>query len=306
MIRNLYTVTANEFPVVRKAKKNVNYFLQSIYAEIYKNYQGNDEWGRCAICGNFSRFKYTKLLDTNSKVATSCGWDEKFTEEINITNTLNCSWCSAKFRVRCPAESLLKYFWRGKIRSITELVNQMREDRLAWTTLETASVGGIFSDYRNLKGIVKSEYYDNVERGKSKDGVRSEDLQNLTFAANTFDAVISLDVFEHIPDVWKAFSEVRRVIKPGGVGIITVPIDIRIKTTTTIAKLENGEIKYFRKPAYHCDPLRHEGAPVFTEFGTDIKTKLKEMGYNVILDVYKTKRTNVAQFVILIKKFEYK
>jgi len=273
--------------------KNKKLFFESLY---------KDEWGRCANCGNFSRFKYSKLLNTNSKVVDSCGWDKKFTEEINITNTLNCSCCLAKFRVRCAAESLLKYFWQGKIKSITELVNQMQEDKLTWTALETASVGGIFSDYRNLEGIVKSEYFDDVERGKSKDGVRSEDLQNLTFDVNTFDAVISLDVFEHIADPWKAFSEVRRVLKPGGVGIITVPIDIRIKTTTTIAKVENEGIKYFRKPAYHCDPLREEGSPVFTEFGTDIKSKLREMGYNASLDVYNTQRTNVTQFVILIEK----
>jgi hypothetical protein len=284
-----YTAIINKLRII----KNKKLFFESIY---------KDEWGRCANCGNFSRFKYSKLLNTNSKVVDSCGWDKKFTEEINITNTLNCSCCLAKFRVRCAAESLLKYFWQGKIKSISELINQMQEDKLTWIALETASVGGIFSDYRNLKGIVKSEYFDDVERGKSKDGVRSEDLQNLTFDANTFDAVISLDVFEHIADPWKAFSEVRRVLKPGGVGIITVPIDIRIKTTATIAKVENGEIKYFRKPAYHCDHLREEGTLVFTEFGTDIESKLREMGYNASLDVYNTQRTNATQFVILIEK----
>lgn len=190
----------------------------------------------------------------------------------------------------------------GKILSITQLLKQVQEDRIAWTALETASVEDIFSNYRNLKSIVKSEYYDDVEKGKCKDGVRSEDLQNLIFDTNTFDAVISLDVFEHIADPWKGFSEVKRVIKPGGVGIITVPIDIRTKTTTTIATVENGGIKCYGKPAYHSDPLRPEGVPVLTEFGTDIENKLRKMGHNISLDVYKTKRTNVAQFVILLRK----
>lgn len=297
MIKDFYSTTVDKFPMIREAV----FFSQGIYADLDKNYRKNDEWGKCANCGNLSRFKYTKFIDTKSRVAESCGWDEKFTEEINITNTLNCSFCRAKFRIRCAAESLLKHFWQGKIKSITELVNQIQEGRLSWTALETSSRDGIFSDY-SMKNIVKSEYYDDVDRGKFKDGVRSEDLQDLTFEANVFDAVISLDVFEHIADPWKAFSEVRRVIKPGGVGIITVPIDNRNKTTTTIAEVENGKIKYYSKPAFHLDPLREEGTPVFTEFGTDIERKLREKGYSVALDAYRTKRTNVTQFVILIKK----
>lgn len=169
------------------------------------------------------------------------------------------------------------------------------------TILETAKEGGIFSDY-NSNNIIKSEYYDDVERGSYKDGVRSEDLQNLTFDSNTFDIVISLDVFEHIPDPWKAFSEVNRVLKPGGIGIITVPIDIRNQSTVTLAKVENGEVKYFREPSYHLDPLREEGALVFTDFGTDIVSNLIKMGYKASFDTYKTKNTNIVQLVMVMQK----
>jgi hypothetical protein len=283
-------------------KEQFRYFSQSIYSSINESYRAKDEWGICRNCGNFTRFTYSKMLDLNSKIVTSCGWDEKFTEEINITNTLNCLCCHAKFRVRCAAQSLLKSCWQGKFRCVSELVDYFEAKNPDWIALETASVGGIFSEYTKLKNIIKSEYYDDIERGKYKNGVRSEDLQNLTFDDNTFDAIISLDVFEHIADPWEAFSEVHRVIKPGGVGIITVPIDIRIKTTKTLAKAENGEIKYFRKPAYHGDPIREEGALVFTEFGTDIVNKLKEMGHNASFEIYKTRRTNVTQFAIVIKK----
>ena len=46
---------------------------------------------------------------------------------------------------------------------------------------------------------------------------------DLPFADNFFDVVISCDVFEHIEDHTKAASEVRRVLKPDGVLIFTVP-----------------------------------------------------------------------------------
>lgn len=44
----------------------------------------------------------------------------------------------------------------------------------------------------------------------------------LPFADDSFDAVISDNVFEHLPDVPAATSEIARVLRPGGVAIIVV------------------------------------------------------------------------------------
>ncbi|MGI8610199.1 MAG: class I SAM-dependent methyltransferase [Candidatus Dormibacteria bacterium] len=45
----------------------------------------------------------------------------------------------------------------------------------------------------------------------------------LHFADASFDVVIVSEVFEHIPEDQAAMAEVRRVLRPGGVGAITVP-----------------------------------------------------------------------------------
>jgi SAM-dependent methyltransferase len=45
------------------------------------------------------------------------------------------------------------------------------------------------------------------------------DAENLPFADNTFDVAIMDAVLEHIPNVANAFTEVARVLKPGGVFI---------------------------------------------------------------------------------------
>lgn len=45
----------------------------------------------------------------------------------------------------------------------------------------------------------------------------------MPFRAAAFDAMIGLDVFEHIEDDQKAFAEALRVLRPGGVLVLSVP-----------------------------------------------------------------------------------
>ena len=76
-------------------------------------------------------------------------------------------------------------------------------------------------------------------------GWRNEDLENQTFADETFDLVVSQDVMEHIFNPEKAFSEIARTLKPGGAHIFTVPIVKKEQPSSIRATLEaNGEINY--------------------------------------------------------------
>lgn len=47
--------------------------------------------------------------------------------------------------------------------------------------------------------------------------VRQDDVGALSFPDNYFDAVISVATFEHFPNLNAALSEIKRVLKPGGV-----------------------------------------------------------------------------------------
>jgi ubiquinone/menaquinone biosynthesis C-methylase UbiE len=49
------------------------------------------------------------------------------------------------------------------------------------------------------------------------------DAHRLPFADATFDAVIGLDVFEHLERDEEAFRQVQRILKPGGILILSVP-----------------------------------------------------------------------------------
>jgi len=52
---------------------------------------------------------------------------------------------------------------------------------------------------------------------------RVADIINLPFTNESFDVVTCFDVFEHVPDDVRAFHEVHRVLKPGGLLVFTVP-----------------------------------------------------------------------------------
>jgi SAM-dependent methyltransferase len=49
-------------------------------------------------------------------------------------------------------------------------------------------------------------------------------LQNTPFRDATYDFIFASHVLEHIPDDQKAIREIRRILKPGGIAILPVPV----------------------------------------------------------------------------------
>lgn len=50
------------------------------------------------------------------------------------------------------------------------------------------------------------------------------DLQDLSFADQSYDFVFASHVLEHVSDDIKAISEIRRILKPNGIAILPVPL----------------------------------------------------------------------------------
>ena len=47
--------------------------------------------------------------------------------------------------------------------------------------------------------------------------------QGIPFSAGTYDFVFCLEIMEHLPNPFGTFSEIHRVLKPGGVLVVSVP-----------------------------------------------------------------------------------
>ncbi|MEM1082212.1 MAG: class I SAM-dependent methyltransferase [Pseudomonadota bacterium] len=117
---------------------------------------------------------------------------------------------------------------------------------------------------------LSSYYCDNRPSSTSTSGIRNENLEALTFDTAVFDLVITQDVFEHIEHPVRAFSEVGRVLKPGGSHVFTIPFYPEQLTETRV-RIEHGQPVSEHELEYHGNPVDDNGSLVFTRFGFDLK-----------------------------------
>jgi ubiquinone/menaquinone biosynthesis C-methylase UbiE len=107
--------------------------------------------------------------------------------------------------------------------------------------------------------------------------VLCENLENLTFACNSFDIVITEDILEHVRNYRKALSEIHRVLKPGGKHIFTIPFSFVQKTIVRIDTSKDKDI-YLLPPEYHGDNLRQK-IIAYRNFGIDLYEDLQSIGF---------------------------
>ena len=131
---------------------------------------------------------------------------------------------------------------------------------------------------RNAKSLATSEYFADAPRGALRDGIRCEDVQNLAYAEASFDLVTHTEVLEHVPDDTRAFAELFRVLRPGGIMIFTVPMHEGPRTVER-ARLGDGGIEHLLEPVFHYDPLRRAGILAFRDYGGDILDRLRHAGF---------------------------
>ncbi len=209
---------------------------------------------RCSICGS------ANLADRS---------------ESNMREAFACLACYSLNRMEALARVMLARLAQSGEASMAELAFSPIISRIH----EFGFVGGIAETLSGQPWYSVSEYFDDVPPGEmGPNGIQCQDLGNLTFANESFDLVLSQDVMEHVPDPAKAFAETARVLRPGGSHVFTIPFDYALEHSVTRARITLGEVEHLHSPEYHGDPIRSQGALVFTDFGRDLVDIVRAAG----------------------------
>jgi SAM-dependent methyltransferase len=118
----------------------------------------------------------------------------------------------------------------------------------------------------------------------------NQNLERLTFADATFDIVITSDVMEHVRLADRAHEEIRRVLKPNGVYLFTVPVFVgfpnRLKHTALRVQLVDPDDPRKDVPLLEAEYHGDANSPgnrtlVYRNFGLDLDQSLQELGFDV-------------------------
>jgi SAM-dependent methyltransferase len=124
-------------------------------------------------------------------------------------------------------------FRTRKARKIMAVLREalVGQDLSSLRVLDVGASAGIIAGelgrvFREVVGIDIDE--EGIERGRqfltgSNQELRVGDAMNLPFEDESFDVAVLNHVYEHIPDARRAFDEIWRVLRPGGVVYVGAP-----------------------------------------------------------------------------------
>lgn len=73
--------------------------------------------------------------------------------------------------------------------------------------------------------------------------VQRVDMENIQFDDETFDFVIANHVLEHVSDVQRSLSEIRRILKPSGYAVLQTPYSQRLLSTWSDAGMDTPQAR---------------------------------------------------------------
>jgi SAM-dependent methyltransferase len=213
--------------------------------------------GRCTVCGRMTVFF---CLDQGS-----------------FRNTMICLFCRSASRNRHVAKAVLGIVDRG-VKSIANL--PATGDVTIYNTATDDCFGRVLRAY---DGYFSSCYRDGLAPGAEISPRTScQNIEALTYADNSFDFVITEDVFEHVRRPEKGFREIYRVLRPGGYHVFTIPFHFDRPTIVRVDTSGDEDV-HLLPPEYHGDPLRGT-ILAYRTFGIDLFDQLNEIGFETRVD----------------------
>jgi SAM-dependent methyltransferase len=178
-------------------------------------------------------------------------------------------------------------FCRANLRyeMLAEYLRDKHPDIARLDVLELDPFSSLQQILQNAKTYTRTYFDPNVKVGTPRaDGAKMADVTKLQFADNSFDLIVSSEVLEHVPDLNAAFKEMRRVLRPGGCHVFTVPPS---DATKQLATLRDDKIVHLvMPPEYHGDPLGNgTGILAFWHLGRDFPEMLSiaDLDFSVVM-----------------------
>lgn len=213
--------------------------------------------GRCTVCGRLTIFFCL--------------------EQGSFRNTMICLFCRSASRNRHVAKAILGIVDSGAT-SIADLTAK------GAAAIYNAATDDCFSRVLGESpGYFSSSYREGLAPGSEiSPRTTCQNIEALTFPDNSFDFVITEDVFEHVRHYGKGFREIYRVLRPGGYHVFTVPFYFDQPTLIRVDTTGDKDVHLF-PPEYHGDPLRGT-ILAYRTFGIDLFAQLDEIGFETRVD----------------------
>lgn len=224
--------------------------------------------GRCRLCDHDTLFHDSRSHDSRSQDSRSGNLDARLREG------LLCAHCHCNARQRAAAMVLLDAL-PVPARARVYTTEQASVFYLALRRRVGRVIGSEF-DLSRWQRLWLSAW---LWRHGAMAMPRVEDITALRMDGASLDAAVSLDVLEHVPDCASALREFARIIKPGGVLVMTVPFHDGQAENVRIAKVDpSGAVEHFGVPEFHGDPLSG-GVACFHHFGWALVDALHAAGF---------------------------
>ncbi len=199
-------------------------------------------------------------------------------DEFIFENDGYCPCCRAATTFRAYNEWLRDFYVCtvcGSIPRQRHLQAVLDERFPNWTELtvhESSPSNNFLARYAS--DYTASQYFEDVPRGEARGGVRSENLEALTYPDESIDIFITQDVMEHVFHPELAISEIHRVLKPGGAHVFTTPKHRGLGATVQRASISaDGVVENILEESWHGNPIG-ERALVTFDFGYDFEQLL--------------------------------
>jgi len=233
--------------------------------------------GRCNVCGNQTRFFYTDpALYRESLICENCLTSSRYRSIARgvlkaiqeITEISAPSLTELQPTVEHISFSVYDtqhpFYWYTSAYPIPDLLS-----RCKWITRETS----VYRTDKPLGFRLRSHF-------------TNQNLENLSFADNSFDVVITSDVMEHVRLDNKAHEEIRRVLKPGGVYLFTVPHFRHQRETIVRVKVvdpaDPTKDQFLMEKEYHGDTNSGDHKSLsYRSYGTEVDEFLSGLGFTV-------------------------